>query len=81
MKLTQKSKDNRSSPFEKESELPRKQRFSPKTLATIKGGTKENPIMIESNMTNSKKKILKRNLAENDGIDSNMRTESRGLSH
>ena len=47
MKLTQKSKgDQRSSPFEKEPESPRK-RLSPKTLATIKGGSPEYPIKME----------------------------------
>ena len=78
MKLSFKSKnDTRSSPFEKDPDSPRK-RLSPKTLATIKGGTKENPIKMES--TASKLKAAKRHKEPGERSDSRMRTESRGLS-
>ena len=76
MKLSFKSKnETRSSPFEKDADSPRK-RLSPKTLATIKGGTKENPIKMEAPA--SKLKGSKRQDLERSG--SGMRTESRGLS-
>ena len=49
MKLSHKQSkgDTRSSPFDKEPESPRK-RLSPKTLATIKGATQENPIKMDT---------------------------------
>ena len=52
MQLNQKLDTKRASPFEKEQpqmqdiHVPRK-RLSPKTLASIKGGTKENPIKMD----------------------------------
>ena len=75
MNLTHKSKnDTRSSPFEKEPESPRK-RLSPKTLATIKGGTKENPIKLDQET-----KLKNVHKANGSGVESRMRTDSRGLS-
>lgn len=75
MKLTQKSKtDNRALPNDKEPDSPRK-RLSPKTLATIKGGTKENPIKLdqETKLKNVKK-------PNETGVESRMRTDSQGFS-
>lgn len=47
MKLTYKSNnDTQNSPFVKDAETPRK-RLSPKTLATVKGATKQNPIKMD----------------------------------
>ena len=86
MKLTHKSGkgDTRSSPFDKEPESPRK-RLSPKTLATIKGGTKENPIKMDAQpkIMSKKKQMMGKKAVEEVRIDepgSRMRTESRGLS-
>ena len=74
MKLTHKSKnDSKLSPFDKEPESPRK-RLSPKTLATIKGGTKEYPIKMDQDQI--MKSVRK---ATESGVESRMRTDSMDL--
>ena len=57
MKLTVKS--NRNSPFEKEPDSPTRKRLSPKTLAGIKGGTRENPIKINNEASKLGKNLNK----------------------
>ena len=74
MKLTQKSKGDRSSPFEKEPESPRK-RLSPKTMAMIKGGSPEYPIKMEK-----EQKLKELQHVTSSGVESRMRSDSQVMS-
>ena len=80
MILSHKSKmgDLRSSPFEKDQPDSPRKRLSPKTLATIKGGTREYPIKMDQEQKLKNKHVKK---VVESGVESRMRTDSQDLSH